>query len=1082
MTYLNVDEVESALIALAAAHPALCELITLPEKTAEGRTTHALRIGTKPAGQVPVYYLTGAVHAREWGSSDILVNLATDLLDAYAANVTLSYGNKTFSAAEIAALVEQTNLLIFPCVNPDGRAYSMASTHPGDAQDMWRRNRNPAQSGGNPDHIGVDINRNQDFLWDFATAFAPQAVNIYLASNSTADETYHGPAATSEVETRNIRHLHDVYGPAWYVDLHSWSEDILYAWGDDESQSADPGQAFTNSNYDGQRGLIGGPYAEYMPDGDRANARDLAQAFTEVLGEVRGKTYVAKPSFSLYATSGTNTDYAYGRHIVDPGKAKTLAFTVEWGTEFQPDWPEMALIVADVCAGLIGLGLKAIGIDGYIVSNRDTFSSYEVDTIQQFPAAFYAIYDGFSPDALDGTPAVAFIDTNGGTIGSIKGTVSATELELPGDTSVPQRVTFTIDATFTDGSAFTSETRDIFVRTTLAGIVCVAPLHLVKQPNPYILDGPVNWLSTDLRVFQLRPGEAIAHSAVTLADPNNDANAPIDYIQALLGELRGLGNAPAAAFDTLSQSEEASRLELARTVNGKRVFNFALAKVRYRAATQDATDVRVFFRMFNAMVSDLSYSQSSTSTQNYRRTADGKIPLLGINKFFSGGAGSEIVSIPFFASGRVNSATTSMTQQTDDHNRWTVQHAGATEAVAYFGCWLDFNQTEPQLPPLYQNSDGPFANRLPILQLVRGTHQCLVAEIRFQPGTTDPIAPGATPGSSDRLAQRNLAIVESDNPGDPSTHVVQHTLLVKPSGGATIGKTLATAAVPAMPDELVLRFGALPAGTNASLYFPDFTADEIIALATTMRGGPQRLTRADAHTVSCDASAIIYVPLPPRPGPLAPGLLTLRLPDSVRTGEVFHADVAQHSGPVLPAQRPPGVAGAAGRVAVRPGLSRRKVLGAFRMTTLVSAGTPLIARATRELGVLKYIREAIPAADSWRPVFDRYIAQLSGQVAGLGGNPDVPPSPDDPETAGGAVRGRDRIARRGKVREVVFDCFGDFGGFVLADCTRLHRLHSTEPRIGRLALCAYQEGWPVTVWLDRDTARILEVIVGRGDD
>ncbi len=36
--------------------------------------------------------------------------------------------------------------------------------------------------------------------------------------------------------------------------------------------------------------------------------------------------------------------------------------------------------------------------------------------------------------------------------------------------------------------------------------------------------------------------------------------------------------------------------------------NFAVAKVRYRANTVDANDVRVFFRTFNTMVSDLSYT------------------------------------------------------------------------------------------------------------------------------------------------------------------------------------------------------------------------------------------------------------------------------------------------------------------------------------------------------------------------------------------------------------------------------------------------------------------------------------------
>src|SRR5206468_6963003 len=128
MPYMNVTEVESALIALAAAHPTICELITLPNLTSEGeRTTHAVRLGTQPASSVDAYYLTGGVHAREWGSCEILVNLAVDLCDAYAGGTGLGYGLKYFSAAEVKALIDQANVIVYPCVNPDGRNFSQTS-------------------------------------------------------------------------------------------------------------------------------------------------------------------------------------------------------------------------------------------------------------------------------------------------------------------------------------------------------------------------------------------------------------------------------------------------------------------------------------------------------------------------------------------------------------------------------------------------------------------------------------------------------------------------------------------------------------------------------------------------------------------------------------------------------------------------------------------------------------------------------------------------------------------------------------------------------------------------------------------
>jgi murein tripeptide amidase MpaA len=191
MPYMNVTEVESALIGLSAAHPSLCELITLPNLTIEGRTTHAVRLGTQPANMVDAFYLTGGVHAKEWSSCEILINLATDLCDAYAQGAGVGYGGKYFSAAEVKAVMEQMNVIVFPSVNPDGRNYSQHIAP------LWRKNRNTADSGGIASRIGIDINRNQDFLWNVNTAFHPSAINQYLASTNPAADTYHGMRRTA---------------------------------------------------------------------------------------------------------------------------------------------------------------------------------------------------------------------------------------------------------------------------------------------------------------------------------------------------------------------------------------------------------------------------------------------------------------------------------------------------------------------------------------------------------------------------------------------------------------------------------------------------------------------------------------------------------------------------------------------------------------------------------------------------------------------------------------------------------------------------------------------------------------------
>jgi Zinc carboxypeptidase len=1088
MPYMNVTEVESGLIALAAAHPTICELITLPNLTIEGRTTHAVRLGTQAANTVDAYYLTGGVHAREWGSCEILVNMAVDLCDAYAGGTGVAYGGKTFSAAEVKALMEQMNIIIFPCVNPDGRNFSQTSVP------LWRKNRNPASSGGQASKIGVDINRNQDFLWDFATAFAPAAINVYLASSDPAQDTFHGTAPHSEPETENINFIHDTFTRIkWYIDVHSFSEDILFVWGDDESQFSDSNMTFQNASFDGQRGVLGDSYKEFIPDGDLSALQGLAGAFTRSLGEVRGKLYVAKPGFSLYATSGTNDDYGYSRHFADPSKSKALSFTVEWGTEFQPPWSEMQEIIKDVSAGLIGLGLQALGIDSFIVSNRDTFSSLEVETTASFPESFYVIYDGFTPASLGvpgASPTIHFLSSiNGPQINSISATVTATDLENAAAPNTPQRISFTFQVNFQNTSAFNAETRDIFMQATFAGIHDVALLHLTKQPNPYMLDGPITWLSTDVRVFQLRPNHKVnSASNVVLGNPDTDSNAPFTYIQSLLTELRNFGNNPAPPFENISQDEEASQLELSRTVGGVRVLNFAVAKVRYRANTQNAVDVRVFFRTFNTMVSDLSYTTNpSADVQNYKRSADGKVPLLGTNAFFSG-AGNQIVSIPYFAERRINSASQHMSNQTDDSNKQTLVHAGSTEALQYFGCWLDFNQTEPQFPTnVPTGSDGPFSGRVSIPQLMRGIHTCMVAEIRFQPGATDPIANGATPSSSNRLSQRNLAIVESDNPGTVATHTVQHTLLMKPSKVTGRSTTAALSAIGPLEtggkfDELVIRWKDLPRDTQANIYAPDWNADEILAVASTLRAGPQALSKVDANTIACAVGDITYIPIPARQQPM-PALLTLKLPLTVRDGEQFRIDVQQHSGPTFQRALPNRGDIEGGTKGLKDvNFSTRKVLGAFRLRVVVKIGEPLLTKLVRNLAVLRYIFEAIPASDRWHPVFVRYIGQLSDQIKGLGVDPDsIPASADDPGIPGRPEDKHDCFT--GKVTEVVFDCFGDFEGFVLESCGECRRRHfrAREKGIERLVLRACKEGLLISVCVSRECdGKIREIIVRAG--
>lgn len=362
MAYLNVDEVESAIAAMAREWPELCERIVLPKRSCEGRSISALRIGKLPESEGDVLLLSGCHHAREWGGADICISLAADILEAYSRGTGLKYGGKSFSKNELIRLVEGIHIVILPNVNPDGRHHSQTRDR------LWRRNRNPAYAGGNPTCMGVDLNRNYDFLWDFRKHFHPKA-DVGTSDNPCdPQQTWRGPSPLSEPEAQNVDWLLRRYPRLrWYVDLHSYGELILYPWGSDEHQSDQPGMSFQNPLLDGKRGLPKDAlYQEYIPAADADTYRRLAASMASSIKAVRGRKYAPQSGFDLYPTSGCADDYAYSLHRLDPRLPKVLAFTIEWGRKFQPAWPEMEHIIAEVSAGLLNLGLQGSRISGRV--------------------------------------------------------------------------------------------------------------------------------------------------------------------------------------------------------------------------------------------------------------------------------------------------------------------------------------------------------------------------------------------------------------------------------------------------------------------------------------------------------------------------------------------------------------------------------------------------------------------------------------------------------------------------------------------------------------------------------------------
>jgi len=352
MAYLNNIEIESALQNLAAAYPVTTELISCPNVTHEGRQSHVLHVGAERDLAVDGILLLGGVHAREWAPPDALVSLAADLLEAYELGTGLVYGGKRFSANDVRQVVETLDLFIYPCVNPDGRNYSQTT----DA--LWRKNRRPHPGNGNC--VGVDINRNFDFLWDHSAKFASDS-GVSASEDPCNKYVYRGPSPTSEPEAKNVVWLLDTYPRIrWHVDVHSAVPVILHSWGSDQNQTTESTQTFLNSTFDSVRGRPDdAAYREYVTQDDLNIIQTLSNRMNDAVKAVRNDDYGVQQAYGLYPTSGASDDYAFSRHFAEPSKAKVYGFTVECGHSFQPAWSEAEEVIREVSAGLIAFCLEA---------------------------------------------------------------------------------------------------------------------------------------------------------------------------------------------------------------------------------------------------------------------------------------------------------------------------------------------------------------------------------------------------------------------------------------------------------------------------------------------------------------------------------------------------------------------------------------------------------------------------------------------------------------------------------------------------------------------------------------------------
>jgi murein tripeptide amidase MpaA len=347
--YRTIAQLDLVTQQLAQAFPQECSRIQLPEASVQGRPVHALRLRAGTGEGRRGVLAVGGVHARELMNPDMLVELAVHLIGSYRNGTDLVLGARVWPAEDIRVMMETLDVYILACSNPDGRHHVMT------VDDMWRKNR---RANAGTQCVGVDLNRNTELLW---------GVTEGQTSCAACAETFVGSAPFSEPESRNVRHMLDAYRVDCFVDVHSYSELVLYPWGHADTQTTDSTRRFPTQATATCKPLLDRSYREYMTPQDLQRFTTVGQRIVAAITDVRGRVYTAEPGKGLYGTTGTNSDYAYGRHIADGAKRKTYGYTLETGPwvgnardSFHPLDPEpvkrdaesgvLALIQQCICA------------------------------------------------------------------------------------------------------------------------------------------------------------------------------------------------------------------------------------------------------------------------------------------------------------------------------------------------------------------------------------------------------------------------------------------------------------------------------------------------------------------------------------------------------------------------------------------------------------------------------------------------------------------------------------------------------------------------------------------------------------
>ena len=207
--YSGPGGLREEVVNAANAKPNIAKVVEIG-RSLQGKPITAIRV-TKDArtvtvGSRPAVVFNATQHAREWITTENVRRQLHYFLNGYGTN------------AETTSIVDTTDLYFLVVANPDGYDLTFDPAHR-----LWRKNvRDNDGDGRLTTSDGVDPNRNFQYKWGYDNEGS---------SVSPESESYRGPSAGSEPETKALDAFMSSIRPKFQLNYHSAAGLLLYGVG-----------------------------------------------------------------------------------------------------------------------------------------------------------------------------------------------------------------------------------------------------------------------------------------------------------------------------------------------------------------------------------------------------------------------------------------------------------------------------------------------------------------------------------------------------------------------------------------------------------------------------------------------------------------------------------------------------------------------------------------------------------------------------------------------------------------------------------------------------------------------------------